>query len=139
MARAFHQALRANRIEKARRRAVIKHGGRRGRFIAQLNLNRMSLIGTNAQAVVTERKTLFVIRLNDVFELRARQRLAVLLQGGEQFINGDPALCVELQTDLLRFVPQDQAEKSAHFYYVHNGSFRQLAREFQHAQFFFCA
>jgi hypothetical protein len=111
----FHllQARLSDRIQETVGCAVIKQFGRRLGCILQIHFDGMTLIGANAQAVVTESETLFVIVRNDVLQLFDAEAYAVTVHSLEQFIHPCPAGAVELEAYAFRLVPQNEAEEFA--------------------------
>ena len=112
--RHFLQAVLTNRIEKARRCAVIKQLGRGVRFVSQINVERMPLTGADLLGIFAERKPLLIARCYDIFQLFSCKGHAVLIDCLEQFVNRNPTCGVEGDANPLWLVPQNQAQEFAH-------------------------
>src|SRR5207247_6343096 len=81
------QTILADGVEKTGGRAVVESFRRRLRRVLQVHFDRVPLTGSNAQAVLTEGKSLLVARGNDLFEFVERERDAVAVHCLQQFIN----------------------------------------------------
>src|SRR5215510_480478 len=87
---------------------------RRGcRGVTQLDLDRMTLIGPDRKAILTERKSLLVVAGDDILKLFERKFNPALARSFNQFLHGRPTGLAEPEADLFRLMPQHEAEKFA--------------------------
>ena len=113
LAAAGAQALFANRIQKAGRRAMIQEFRRRQRRKAEVNRKRMPLIGADAQAVFAQGETLFVILRDNRFQQRAIQRNALFLRRRDEIVNRHPSARIRRQPDRFRLMTQHETYEFA--------------------------
>src|SRR5262249_47189951 len=86
---------------------------RGGRGVTQLDLDRMTLVGPDRKAVLTERKSLFVVAGDDILKLFERKFNPAQARSFNQFLHGRPTGLAEPEADLFRLMPQHEAEKFA--------------------------
>ncbi len=91
----FLQASAADRFDEVSRRAMKKQFGRFGGSMIELDFDRMPLIGSNSQAIAAEGEPLFVVLLNDKFELVTGQIAAMLGHRRQQYVDVDPPRFVQ--------------------------------------------
>ena len=128
----FFETVLANGIEETRGRAVIEDFGWLLRRILEIDFDGVALAGADALAVVAESETFFVAGGDDVIELIAGERRSVLIDGGEEMIDTDPAGFAEFEADAFGFVAQNQAEEfagSSFFFVSHIEIFSRAASQ----------
>jgi len=119
---AFVQPCPADGFDEALGCAVVKKLGRNLRFILQVYFKRVPLAGADTQAIFAERKSLFIVRGDHVFQSLQCEGDSMTIHGVEQFADTGPAGLVEFEPDTLRLVPENQAQElagSGGFFFVH--------------------
>jgi hypothetical protein len=99
-----------------RRRAVIKHIGRRSFFQLQIDFDTVALTGAYASTRLVESESLLVVLGDNFFQLSTCNGKVVPRAGTEQIINGYPAAGLQFQSDSLWRVPQVLAQIFTDFY-----------------------
>src|SRR3954447_24892239 len=84
-------------------------GERRG----QIDFDGVSLTGANSPSVVAEGEALLVVVGDDPLQQSSGQMLAAVVGQLDQLVDLGPTVLVERQADLLRLVPQNEAEEFA--------------------------
>src|SRR5262245_11083221 len=84
-----------------------------GRGVTQLDLDRMTLIGPDRKAVLTERKSLLVVAGDDILKLFERKFNPALARSFNQFLYGRPTGLAEPEADLFRLMSQHEVENLA--------------------------
>src|SRR6476620_9068949 len=74
----------------------------------------MPLTGSDSCSILVEDEAFLVTCGDDVPELIECEGSAAPIEGSEQFVNGDPTSAIEVQSDLLRLMAQNQAEEFAY-------------------------
>lgn len=77
------QALVANAGDEFLRRAVVEDLRWCGRFVAEINVDRVSLCGSDLRLIFVELKPLFVVFSDDGFQLLPRYRFATGIDPGQ--------------------------------------------------------
>src|SRR5215510_10207765 len=93
---------------------MVKNFRRGARGVTQLDLDRMTLIGPDRKAVLTERKSFLVVDGDDIVKLFAREFNPVPARRLNYLLDPRPAGFVEIETDLFGPMSQHQAEKLAY-------------------------
>lgn len=88
---------------------MVKNFRRDGGGVAQLDLDRMTLIGPDPKAVLAERKSFLIVASDDILKLFNREFNPVPARRLNQLLDQDPAGLAEAETDLLRPMPQHKA------------------------------
>ena len=113
LAGAGKEALFANGIEKAGRGAVVKGFWRRGGSQAEVDLDRVTLIGPDSFAVFGNDEAAFVVGLDDVLKLVAGDFSSVARELVEKVANVGPSLRIERDADGGGIVTEHPAEEFA--------------------------
>src|SRR5215475_2559931 len=92
---------------------MVKNIRRGGRGVTQLDLDRMTLIGPDRKAVLTERKSLLIVASDYILKLFERKFNPALARGFNQFPHRRPTGLAEPEAYLFRLVSQHEAEKFA--------------------------
>jgi len=90
---------------------MVKNIRRGGRGVTQLDLDRMTLIGPDRKAILTERKSLLVVAGDDILKLFERKFNPALARSFNQFLYGRPTGLAEPEAELFRLMSQREAEK----------------------------
>src|SRR5262249_47305569 len=106
MAFTFNQPLLFDRSQKPISRSVVKNFRRGSGGVPQLDLDRMTLTGSDPKAVLAERKSFLIIASDDILKLFECEFNPVLARRFDQLLNRRPAGLVEAETDLLGLMPQ---------------------------------
>jgi hypothetical protein len=109
----FQQAFLTNGVEKSSRGAVVEKFGRDLWRILQVNVDRMTLAGTDARPLIVEGEAFLVTGGHDVLELLQSESDTVAIYCLQQLGHRGPSGAVELKPNPFRLVPQHQAEKLA--------------------------
>ncbi len=113
VATARQQSVAANGVYRAVGRAVVEMRRRRDRLQAQIDGNRVPLLGADTAVVGAEREALLVVFRHHLPQPLQRQRHAGLLRPSQQRVYIRPALRVERQANAGRVVAQDAAQELA--------------------------
>ena len=87
---------------------MIQDLGRRDRFQAQVHLDRVPLLGSNARSRVVDREALLVVRGDHALQIPAGHPYPGPLGAPQQFVDLNPPLGVQSYAGRLGIVPQNK-------------------------------
>jgi hypothetical protein len=109
VAAALVQTLSPDRLQEAHGRPVVQDQGRFSRLVAEIDLNRVTLVGPDVKAVLAKRESLLIASRHYMDEVLAGERVAGIMASDEQLVNRCPSGVVERETECVRLVAEDEA------------------------------
>ena len=107
------QTVLTDRLQEFLDRAVEQLTRRFDRVEPEIDIDRVSLAGSNSQLIVADCESLLVVTSNDSFQKFPRDRATCATRCCQKFIDGDPTLPIQLQTDRLGPMSEHQAQELA--------------------------